>query len=125
MAGAAARNRPMAAHVPRRIPVAAETKVMKAGFGADSKVCSAAAMTTDTGTGPAPVDEVVMTQNAVHLAMFVVRKAQDQRLAAPHERFAECERGASAHQCEQRNECADDDYQHEPGMPSENQAAGA
>jgi hypothetical protein len=57
-----------------------ETEVVKARFGADPNGSAAAAMTTDARIFAAPIDEVVMTCNAVHRAVFLVRKTQDQRL---------------------------------------------
>ena len=66
-----------------------ETEVVKARFGTDPNGSAAAAMATDTRVGAGPIGEVVMTQNTVHRAMFVVRKAQDQWLAAAHEGFTQ------------------------------------
>jgi hypothetical protein len=54
-----------------------ETEVVKARFGADPNGSAAAAMTTDARIFTAPIDEVVMTRNAVHRAVFLVRKTQD------------------------------------------------
>ena len=91
-----------------------ETEVVKACFGADADVCTIAAMTTDTRVGTAPIDEIVMTSNAVHRAMFVVGKAEDQRLTTAQERFAQRQSRASAQQCKQRDQGACDNGQHEP-----------
>ncbi len=54
-----------------------ETEVMKAGFGPDLNGRAAAAMTTDARPLTAPIEVVVMTQDTVHRAVFVVRKVQD------------------------------------------------
>jgi hypothetical protein len=80
----------------------AETEVVKARFGAHLNGSATAAMTTDARVGTAAIGEVVMTFNAVHLAMFVVRKGQDQRLAAAQERLTQGESRAAAQQGEQR-----------------------
>lgn len=66
----------------------AEAEVVKARFGADPKVRATTAMTTDAGIGTRAIDEVVMTLNAVHLAMFVVRKVHDQSLTSAQERLS-------------------------------------
>ena len=100
-----------------------ETEVVKARFGADLNGSAAAAMTTDARIGTAPIDEVVMTLNAVHRAMFVVRKAQDQRLTTAQEWFTQGQSRATAHQCKQRDERAEYDCQHDPRMPSEHESA--
>jgi hypothetical protein len=84
--------------------MATETEIMKARFRAGTEVRTTAAVTTDARTGPGSVGEVVMTLNAVHLAMLVVRKPQDQRLTAPYERLTQSESGATAQRCEQRDE---------------------
>jgi len=99
-----------------------ETEVVKARFSADPNGSAAAAMTTDARIGTAPIDEVVMTLNAVHFAMFVMRKAQHQRLTTPQERFTQGQSRATAQQCSQRAERAEDDCQHEPRMPSEHES---
>jgi hypothetical protein len=57
-----------------------KTEVVKARFGADPDRSAAAAVTTDARIFTAPIDEVVMTRNAVHPAVFLVRKTQNQRL---------------------------------------------
>jgi len=85
MAGAAPRDRPVTTEARRRVAVATETEVVKTRFGAHPKVCSAAAMTTDARIGAGAIDKVVMTLNAVHLPMPVVRKAQDEWFTTPHE----------------------------------------
>ena len=100
-----------------------ETEVVKARLGADSNLSAAAAMTTDARVSAALIGEVVMTFNAVHRAMFVVRKVQDQSVTAAQERFAQSQSRASAHQRKQRDERAEDDSQHEPRMPSEHESA--
>jgi len=103
--------------------VTAETEVVKTRFGADPKVHSAAAMTTDARIGTGPIDEVVMALNAVHLPMPVVRKAQDQGLTTPHERLMQSECRAATQQQKQRTDGAKDDCEHEPRMPSEDECA--
>jgi len=100
-----------------------KTEVMKARFGAGPNGSAAAAMTTDARIFTAAIGEVVMTLNAVHRAMFVVRKAQGQRLTTAQERFTQGQSCATAHQCKQRDERTEDDCQHEPRMPSEHESA--
>lgn len=100
-----------------------ETEVVKACLGADPNERTAAAMTTDARIGTGSIDEVVMTLNAVHLQMLIVRKAQDQWLTTPHERLTQGECRAAGQQQKQRAECAEDDCQHEPRMASENECA--
>ena len=82
----------------------AETEVMKACFRTDSNLSAAAAMTTYTGLGAALVGEVVMTKNAVHRAMLVMRKVQGQTLTAGQERLPQRQSAARAHHCGQRNQ---------------------
>ena len=77
MAGVAPRDRPVTGQVRRGVAMTTETEVVKARFGADPNGRAAAAMTTDARVSTAPIDEVVMTRDAVHLAVFVVRKTQD------------------------------------------------
>ncbi len=100
-----------------------ETEVVKARFGTDPNVSAAAAMTTDARVFTAPIEEVVMTLNAVYRAMFVVRKAQGQRFTTAHERFTHGRSRGTARQCEQRDERAEYDCQHEPRVPSEHESA--
>ena len=100
-----------------------ETEVVKARFGAGPNGSAAAAMTTDARIFTAAIGEVVMTLNAVHRAMFVVRKAQGQRLTTAQERFTQGQSCATAHQRKQRDERTEDDCQHEPRMPSEHESA--
>lgn len=69
--------------------MASETAVVKARFGADPNGSAMAAMTTDARILTSPIDEVVMTQDAVHRAMLVVREAQDQRFTTAQERFTQ------------------------------------
>ena len=123
VAGVAPGDRPVAvtAEVRRRLAMTAETEVMKARFCADTKIGATAAMTTDTRARPAPIGEVVMTLNAVHLAVFVVGKLQGQPLTTPHARLAKRERRASAQQCKQQRERAENDRQHEPRVTSKDQ----
>ena len=103
--------------------MATETEVVKTRFRAHPKVCSAAAMTADARIGTSPIDEVVMTLNAVDLPMPVVRKAQDQWLTTPHERLTQGECRAATHQQKQRTDGAKDACEHEPRMPSEDKCA--
>ena len=77
MASVAPRRRPVTGEVRRGVAMTTETEVVKARFGADPNGSAAAAMTTDTRIFTAPIDEVVMTRNAVHRAVFLVRKTQD------------------------------------------------
>jgi len=79
-----------------------KTEVMKARFGAGPNGSAAAAMTTDARIFTAAIGEVVMTLNAIHRAMFVVRKAQGQRLTTAQDRFTQGQSRATAHQCKQR-----------------------
>ena len=78
-----------------------ETEVVKACFDPDSNLRAAAAMTAYAGLGAALVGEVVMTQNAVHRAMFVMREVQRQALATAQERLPQRESTAGAHYCSQ------------------------
>ena len=64
-----------------------------------------------------------MTLKAVHRAMFVVRKAEDQGLGTAQKRFTQRQGRATAQQCWQRDERAENDAQHEPRMSSEDEAA--
>ena len=66
-----------------------ETEVVKARFGADLNDGAGATMTTDARVCAAPIGEVVMTLNAVHRPMFVVRKAEDQWLVTAQKRFTQ------------------------------------
>ena len=66
-----------------------ETELVKARFGTDPNGSAAAAMTTDTRVGAAPIGEVVMTVKTVHRAVLVVGKTQDQWLATAHEGFTQ------------------------------------
>ena len=101
----------------------AETKVVKARFSTDADGYTAAAMTTDARISAAPIGEVVVTLNAVHRAMSVVRKRQDQRLTTVQERFTQGQSSSARQQREQRDERAERHCQHEPRMPSEHQSA--
>ena len=103
MADVAPGNRPVTAQVRRGIAMTAETEVMKACFGADFNGCAAATMTTDARILAAQIGEVVMALNAVHRAMFVVRKPEDQRLITLQERFTQGQSRATARQCKQRD----------------------
>src|SRR5215469_3522339 len=77
MASLAPRHRPVTGQVRRGLAMTAETEVVEARFGADPDGRAAAAVTTDARICPASIDEIVMTGNAVHRAMFLVRKAQN------------------------------------------------
>jgi hypothetical protein len=103
--------------------MASEAEIVKACLGAGTKVGAAAAVTADARTRSASIGEVVMALDAVHLAMFVVRKAQNQRLTAPYERLTEGESRSTACQGKQRDQRTEDDRQHEPRMPPEYQPA--
>jgi hypothetical protein len=100
-----------------------ETEIVKACFGTNPDVGTATAMTADTRVGPAPIDEIVMTLNAVHCAMLVVGKAEDQRLTAAQEWLTQRESRASVQQGKQRDQRACDNAQHQPRMPAENETA--
>ena len=76
-----------------------EAEVVKARFGADPNGSTAAAMTTDARICTAPIDEVVMTRNAVHRAVFLVRKPQDEGLISAQERFAQGQSRSITQQC--------------------------
>ena len=67
----------MTAEVRRGVAVTTETEVVKARFGADPNDSAAAAMTTDARIFAALIGEVVMTLNAVHRPMLVVREPKD------------------------------------------------
>ena len=103
--------------------MATETEVVKTRFGAHPKVCPAAAMTTDARIGASAIDEVVVTLNAVHLPVPVVRKAQDQWFTTPHKWLTQGECRAATQQQKQRTDGAKDDCEHEPRMPSEDECA--
>ena len=102
----------------------AETEVVKARFGADTKVSATTAMASDARGRPAPIGEVVMTLNAVHLTMLVVRKVEGQPLTTPQQRLAKRKSRASAQQCQQQHDAAENDCQHEPRMTSKDQPIG-
>lgn len=123
MAGVAPSDRPVTGQVRRRVAMTTETEVVKARFGADPNGSAAAAVTTDARIATALIGEVVMTLNAVHRAMFVVRKAQHQRFTTAQERFTQGQSRSTTQQCKQRDERAEDDCQHEPRMPSEHESA--
>ena len=91
-----------------------ETEVMKACFGADPNGCATATMTADTRVGTASIDEVVMALNAVHRAMFVVGKAQNQGLTTPQEWFAQRQCCATAQHGKQGDHRDEDHGEHEP-----------
>jgi hypothetical protein len=78
----------MTGKVRRRVAVAAETEVVKACFGANSNLSAATAMTAYARLGATLIGEVVMTQDAVHRAMFVMRKVEDQSITTRQERLA-------------------------------------
>ena len=77
VASVAPRRRPVTGQVRRGVAMTTEAEVVKARFGADPNGSTAAAMTTDARVFTAPIDEVVMTRDAVHRAVFLVRKTQD------------------------------------------------
>ena len=89
MAGVAPSDRSVTGQARRGVAMTTETEVVKARFSADPNGSVAAAMATDARIATALIGEVVMTLNAVHRAMFVVRKAQDQRLTTAQERFTQ------------------------------------
>jgi hypothetical protein len=64
---------------------------VKTRFGAHPNVSAAAAVTADARIRAGLIGEVVVTVNAVHLAMFVVRKIQDQPITTGQERFTQGE----------------------------------
>jgi hypothetical protein len=101
----------------------AEAEVVKARFGAQLNNSAAAAMTTDARVSTAAIREVVMTLDAVHCAVLVVRKVNDQPLTTAEERFTQRQSCAASQQCEERDERAKDNCQHEPRMPSERESA--
>src|ERR1700747_865703 len=55
--------------------------------------------------------------------MLVVRKPKDQWLTTANERFTQGESRASARQCQQGDQRAENDCEHEARMPSEYQSA--
>jgi len=112
----------MAGEVRRRVAMTTKTEIVEARFCADPDAGAAAAMATDTRVGAGPIGEVVMTLNAVHRAMLVMRKTEDQWLTATQEGFTQGQRRASSYQHEQRGEGAEDDYQDQPRMPSEDES---
>lgn len=102
----------------------AQTEIVKSCFDSDQKVGTATAMTTDARSGTAPISKVVVTCNAIHRAMLVVWESQHQRIAAADKRLTHDQCRAVAHQCEQREERAENQRQDELRMPSEHQPAG-
>ena len=102
-----------------------KTEVVEARFCADPDAGAATAMATDTRVGTSPIGEVVMTLNAVHRAMLVMRKTEDQWFTATQQRLTQTQRRASAHQQEQRGEAAEDDYQDQLRMSSEDESTEA
>ena len=91
-----------------------ETEVMKACFGADPNSSAIAAMTADTRVGTAAINEVVVALDAVHGAMFVVRKVQNQRLTTPQEWFTQRQCRATAQHGKQGDERDEDDGEDQP-----------
>ena len=83
-----------------------EAEIVKARLGSDQQVWAAATVTTDARAGAASIGEAVMTQDAVHCTMFVVRKSQHQRIATTHKRFAHDQSRAVAHQGQEREKRA-------------------
>jgi len=122
VAAVAPRYRSVAGEVRRRVAMTTKTEIVEARFCADPDAGAAAAMATDTRVGAGPIGEVVMTLNAVHRAMLVMRKTEDQWLTATQEGFTQGQRRASSYQHEQRGEGAEDDYQDQPRMPSEDES---
>jgi hypothetical protein len=106
-----------------RRTVATQAEVVKSSLGPDPDVRPTAAMTTDARTLPAPIEVVVMTQHTAHRTVFVVRKIEDQPLAAAHERLAQSQSRATGQQCKQREQRAEHDCQYQPRMPSEHEPA--
>ena len=96
-----------------------ETEVVKTRFRADPNHRPAAAMTADARLLAAPVDVVVMTVNALHGAVFVVREVYGEPLTTAQERLAHRQRHPSMQQSEQYDERADDDAEDQPRMPPE------
>src|SRR3979409_1697845 len=115
MAGVAPCDRPVTGQRRTGVAMTTATEVVKARFGAGPNGNAAAAMTTDARIFTAAIGEVVMTLNAVHRAMFEVRKAQGQRLTTAQERFTQGQSRATAHQCKQRDERAEQCVNHEEG----------
>jgi len=81
-----------------------EAEIVKARLGADLNVRAAAAVAADARALAAPIKEVVMTPGASHRPVFVVRKIQDQSLAARDERLAQGQARAGVQQQEQRDQ---------------------
>ena len=104
MTGVASGDRPVSGQIRGRVTMATEAEVVKARLGAGPKVRAAAAMTADARALAAPIHEVVMTLGASHRAVLVVRKVQNQSLAAEHERFAQSQARSRVQQCRQRGE---------------------
>lgn len=79
----------------------AKTEVVKACFRADTDIRPATAVTTDARPLTAAIDVVVMTLNAAHRTMLVVRKVQDQTVTALKERLPQSQGRAARQQCKQ------------------------
>ena len=87
-----------------RVAMTPLTEIVKARLSADPDGNTAAAMTADARIGARAIGEVVMTLNAVHREMPVVREGQDQRLAARPEGLtqSQCSSGT-----QQRRQCGE------------------
>lgn len=123
MAAGAFRDRPVSGQASGRIAMTSETEIVKARLGAHPNGGAVAAVTTDARLLTAPIDVVVMTLNAVHCTVFVVREVQGQPLTAAQERLAQSQGGAIGQQCKQHNDRAEDHGQHKPRVPPEHEPA--
>ena len=91
MAGLAAGCRAVMFELRRRVAMASQAEVVKARLGTDQDRRSAAAVTTDAGVAAGPIAEVMVTLDAIDLAVFVVRKVDCQRGRARGYRLAQCQ----------------------------------
>ena len=99
--------------------MAPEAEVMEARLGPDHNSRTLTAMAADAGTFSASIGKVVVTHDAVHLAMLVVRKAQYQRFGSAHERLTQRQSRSIGQQQKQRHEGTENQHRDEPRMPSE------
>ena len=102
MAGAASAHRPVTRQVCGRVAMTPQTEIVKARLSADPKGHATAAMATDARIGTGAIGEVVMTLNAVHREMLVVREGEDQRLAPRPEGLTQSQCSSSR---QQRRQC--------------------
>ncbi len=101
MAGLAAGRRAMMFEICRGIAMAAQAEVVKARLGTDMNRRPTATVAADAGIAAGTIAEVVMADDAVDCAVFVVRKVDRQRDRAPEHRLPQCQRCVRDHQRQQ------------------------